>query len=151
NVWSCSLFIFMCLAATRQCRPSPALSYVSIVFSSMSLKGEIKAYGAITYDSTANKLLGSDQMKGIFYEIDSKNQSCVKKSLQSTAHPLDIPDDNTYYTVVLSAAQDTCCNESICNPVIFYHSLMEVEHEITDPDLLVVPSFCENHFLNEFV
>uniref|UniRef100_A0A673AVA9 Uncharacterized protein n=1 Tax=Sphaeramia orbicularis TaxID=375764 RepID=A0A673AVA9_9TELE len=150
----------------------------------MSLKGEIKAYGAITYDSTANKLR-SDQMKAYRQTI----HSCVKKSLQSTAHPLDIPDDAKYYGTV-TAGSRTIEGEGIkikygweqfhysmsvtmgclpmttfyfTEPTSFLFSLVEVEHEIKDPDLLVVPSFCENQpleetpegtvnsFLNEFV
>lgn len=111
----------------------------------MSLKGEVRAIGAFTYDSMGKKLrfksnesssintsLDLDLLmffeevmdsflnemsqstrnvfapwllnmcccvclcytrQGIFYEIDSKNQSCEKKSLQSTLEPLDIPDD----------------------------------------------------------
>lgn len=31
--------------------------------------------------------------QGVFYEIDSKNQSCQKKALHCSMHPLDIPDD----------------------------------------------------------
>lgn len=38
--------------------------------------------------------------QGIFYEIDSKNQSCEKKKLRMTLHPLDIPDDAKFYSTV---------------------------------------------------
>lgn len=38
--------------------------------------------------------------QGVFYEIDSKNQSCEKKTLQCTLHPLDIPDDATFYSTL---------------------------------------------------
>lgn len=107
------------------------------------MKGEIRAYGAITYDSTANKLrfrsnesqptngsLALDllmffnevithfsllmtkfhsfpamifdplttRQQGIFYEIDSKNESCEKKKLHCSMHPLDIPDDAKFYS-----------------------------------------------------
>lgn len=31
-------------------------------------------------------------LQGIFYEIDSKNDSCEKKKLHCSMHPLDIPD-----------------------------------------------------------
>lgn len=103
----------------------------------LSVKGELKAYGAITYDSTANKLrfrsnesqptngsLGLDLLmffnevqftfppchiffsqpwnltmlwQGIFYEIDSKNESCEKKKLHCSMHPLDIPDGAKFH------------------------------------------------------
>lgn len=40
--------------------------------------------------------------QGIFYEIDSKNQSCEKKRLHCTVHPLDIPDDAKFYRTINS-------------------------------------------------
>lgn len=112
------------------------------------MKGELKAYGAITYDSTANKLrfrsnesqptngsLGLDLLmffnevqftflpwgqnvtfffvfpalifgpstmnwQGIFYEIDSKNESCEKKKLHCSMHPLDIPDGAKFHSLM---------------------------------------------------
>lgn len=42
--------------------------------------------------------------QGIFYEIESKNQSCVKKTLQCIMHPLDIPDDATFSSNVHSGS-----------------------------------------------
>lgn len=114
----------------------------------ISLKGDMKAFGAFTYDSMGKKLrfrsnesyptnssLGLDLLmlfdevgdffikktkhrslnavflrldiwirlyilQGVFYEIDSKNQSCEKKTLHCTQHPLDIPDDATFMRTV---------------------------------------------------
>lgn len=115
----------------------------------LSMKGELKAHGAITYDSTANKLrfrsnesqptngsMGLDLLmffnevqinflpwakqwphfpsppspdiwplclpfwQGIFYEIDNKNESCEKKKLHCSMHPLDIPDDSKFHGLV---------------------------------------------------
>lgn len=107
-----TLFVFMCLTATthaehhQPCHAPNMTGHMSV----MSLKGEVRAIGAFTYDSMGKKLrfksnesssintsLDLDLLmffeEGIFYEIDSKNQSCEKKSLQSTLEPLDIPDD----------------------------------------------------------
>lgn len=42
--------------------------------------------------------------QGVFYEIDSKNQSCEKKTLHCTIHPLDIPDDATHSGTVNSGS-----------------------------------------------
>nr|XP_033506429.1 ependymin-1-like [Epinephelus lanceolatus] len=115
-----TLFVFMCLTATthadhhhQPCHAPNMTGFMSVI----SLKGEMKAYGAFTYDSMGKKLrfrsneshptntsLGLDLLMffddGVFYEIDSKNQSCEKKALQCTQHPLDIPDDATFVATV---------------------------------------------------
>ncbi|XP_072231631.1 ependymin [Leuresthes tenuis] len=208
-----ALFVFMCLTATtnadhHQPCHSPNMTGLMTV---MSLKGEVKAHGAFTYDSMGKKLrfrsnesqptntsLGLDLLmffeEGIFYEIDSKNQSCEKKKLQMALHPLDIPDDAKLFSTVTSGSASiegeglkiniwTGSMPQIkgyysmsvtmgCLPVTTFYftettpmifSNMEVELEIKDPDLLVVPSFCHgqpvedtpegtiNSFLNEFM
>uniref|UniRef100_A0A673AUB4 Uncharacterized protein n=1 Tax=Sphaeramia orbicularis TaxID=375764 RepID=A0A673AUB4_9TELE len=152
-----TLFIFMCLAATtnadhhQHCRMFHCFSSIS------------------------NESLPTNHSLGDIYEIDT--------------HPLDIPDDAKYYGTV-TAGSRTIEGEGIkikygweqfhysmsvtmgclpmttfyfTEPTSFLFSLVEVEHEIKDPDLLVVPSFCENQpleetpegtvnsFLNEFV
>ncbi|KAM7374164.1 hypothetical protein PAMP_006838 [Pampus punctatissimus] len=132
--------------------------------------------------------------EGIFYKIDSKNQSCEKKSLQSTLEPLDIPDDATFLSSVhtgnpsiegeglkvnvwTGSIPDMKGHYSIavtmgCLPVSTFYftesttllfSNFDVDLEIKDPDLLMVPSFClglpveetpegtVNSFLNEFM
>ncbi|KAM9348313.1 ependymin [Symphorus nematophorus] len=208
-----TLFVFMCLTATthadhhQPCHTPNMTGILSVV----NLKGELTAYGAFTYDSTAKKLrfrsneshptntsLGLDLLmffdEGIFYEIDSKNQSCEKKALQCTLHPLDIPDDATLHSTVTAGSPsiegeglkinvwggstaDAKARYSMsvtmgCLPVCtlyflesnsFIFSSIDVELEIKDPDLLVVPSFCVgqpleetpegtvNSFLNEFM
>lgn len=38
--------------------------------------------------------------QGIFYEIDSKNESCEKKKLHCSMHPLDIPDDSKFHGLI---------------------------------------------------
>ncbi|KAM7397803.1 hypothetical protein PAMA_005908 [Pampus argenteus] len=109
------LFFFMCLTATthagthQPCHAPNMTGFMSV----LSLKGEIKALGVFTYESMGKKLrfrsndsyptntsISLDLLmffeEGIFYKIDSKNQSCEKKSLQSTLEPLDIPDDATF-------------------------------------------------------
>lgn len=43
--------------------------------------------------------------QGIFYEIDSKNESCEKKKLHCPMHPLDIPDDATFSCTVTSGSR----------------------------------------------
>ncbi|XP_070773871.1 ependymin [Enoplosus armatus] len=208
-----TLFVFMCLTATthadhhQPCHAPNMTGFMSV----MTLKGEIRAHGAFTYDSMGKKLrfrsnesyptntsIGLDLLmffdEGIFYEIDSKNQSCEKKTLQCTQHPLDIPDDATFAATVNSGSPsiegeglkgnvwtgsmpDTKGRYSMfvtmgCLPITTLYfsesttvlfSNMEIETEIKDPDLLVVPSFCVgqpveetpegtvNSFLNEFV
>lgn len=42
--------------------------------------------------------------QGIFYEIDSKNQSCVKKTLHCTIHPLDIPDGAKFHSTITAGS-----------------------------------------------
>ncbi|KAM9788205.1 ependymin [Neosynchiropus ocellatus] len=81
----------------------------------MNFKGEVKGIGSFTFDTTAKRLRfkTNDSIQfnsthsmdllmlldeGIFYEIDSKNQSCEKKPLHVTVHPMDIPDDATFMT-----------------------------------------------------
>ncbi|XP_045895000.1 ependymin [Micropterus dolomieu] len=208
-----TLFVFMCLTATthadhhQPCHAPNMTGFMSV----MSLKGEVKAFGAFTYDSMGKKLrfrsneshptntsLGLDLLmffdEGIFYEIDSKNQSCEKKTLQCTQHPLDIPDDATFHgdvhtgslsvegeglkvNIWTGSMPDTKGHYSMsvtmgCLPVtVFYFcesttllfSNSDIENEIKDPDLLVVPSYCVgqpveetpegtvNSFLNEFM
>uniref|UniRef100_A0A3Q3X7M6 Ependymin n=1 Tax=Mola mola TaxID=94237 RepID=A0A3Q3X7M6_MOLML len=113
-----TLFVFMCLAAaTHADHHHPCRKNLLRII--MSLKGDVKAYGAFTYDSLGKKLrfrsneshptntsLGLDLLlffdEGIFYEIDSKNQSCEKKRLHCTVHPLDIPDDAKFYRTINS-------------------------------------------------
>ncbi|XP_003971162.1 ependymin [Takifugu rubripes] len=208
------LLVFICLAAATHadhhhhpCHPPNVTGFMSV----LSMKGEVKAYGAITYDSTANKLrfrsnesqptngsLGLDLLmffnEGIFYEIDSKNESCEKKKLHCSMHPLDVPDGAKFYSL-MSAGNPSINGEGLkvniwtgqipdskgyysasvtmgCLPLSsfyftesgsFLFSLMEIENEIKDPDLLVVPSIClgqpleetpegtVNSFLNEFI
>ncbi|XP_034406465.1 ependymin [Cyclopterus lumpus] len=118
-----TLCVFMCLTATthadhhQPCHAPNMTGFMSVI----SLKGDVKAFGAFTYDSMGKKLrfrsnesyptntsLGLDLLmlfdEGIFYEIDSKNQSCEKKTLQCTQHPLDIPDDATFMSTVNSGS-----------------------------------------------
>lgn len=163
----------------------------------MSLKGEVKTHGTFTYDSTGKKLrfrsneshptnasLGLDLLlffdEGVFYEIDAKNQSCEKKPLQSTDHPLDIPDNAKFCSSTTSgsasiegeglrvnmwsgAMHNVKGTYSMyvtmgCLPVAtfystestsFLFSTMEVENEIKEPDLLMVPAWCEHQPLEE--
>ncbi|KAM9846388.1 ependymin [Aulostomus maculatus] len=206
------LFAFMCSTAStnaehRQPCHSPNMTgYLNL----MSLRGEIKAFGHFTYDSMGKKLrftsnesqyVNSSQEhdllmffeEGIFYEIDSKNQSCEKKTLQSTLQPLDIPDDAKFLTAI-SVGNPSIDGEGIklniwmgssaevkgysmsvtagCLPLSSFYfsesvsvliSLSDVDNEIKDPDLLLVPPYCqglpveetpegtEHSFLNEFI
>lgn len=208
-----ALFVFMCLTATthaehhQPCHAPNMTGFTSVV----TLKGEVRAWGAFTYDSMGKKLrfksneshptntsIGLDILmffeEGIFYEIDSKNQSCEKKSLQSTLEPLDIPDDAKFlsaihvgsasiegeglkldmwtgsmpdkkgtYTMTVTMGCLPVSSFYITEAASFLFSFMEVELEIKDPDLLVVPSFClgvpleetpegtAHSFLNEFM
>ncbi|KAF0038222.1 hypothetical protein F2P81_008706 [Scophthalmus maximus] len=208
-----ALFVLMCFtAATHAVHHQPCHSpNMTGIMSVMNLKGETKALGAFTYDSMGKKLrfrsnetfptntsLSLDLLmffeEGIFYEIDSKNQSCEKKALQCTMHPLDIPDDGKFKGMV-QTGNPSIEGEGIklnvwtgpmpdtkgyyymfstmgCLPVTTMYfrdstplifSQMNIENEIKDPDLLVVPSFCQgqsveetpegtvNSFLNEFI
>ncbi|XP_041657746.1 ependymin isoform X2 [Cheilinus undulatus] len=195
-----SLFVLVCLTAKSHadhhhhpCHSPNMTGFMTV----MSLKGEVKAYGSFTYDSMGKKLrfrsneshpvntsLGLDLLmffeEGIFYEIDSKNQSCEKKKLHCTMHPLDIPDDAKFYTTVHTGSPsiegeglkvsiwtgtftDSKGHYSMsvtmgCLPIstfyftettTFLMSIMEVETEIKDPDLLVVPSICHGQPLEE--
>ncbi|KAE8287861.1 Ependymin-1 Ependymin I [Larimichthys crocea] len=208
-----TLFLFMCLTATthadhHQPCHSPNMTGTMSV---MNLKGEAKGYGAFTYDSMGKKLrfISNESFatnssvdvdllmlfdEGLFYEIDSKNQSCEKKQLQCTLNPLDIPDDAKFHATVqpgnpsiegegLKVNMWTGSMPEVkggysmfvtmgCLPMTSFYffestsfviSNMDIELEIKDPDLLVVPSFCVgqalvetpegtiNSFLNEFM
>ncbi|KAM9728860.1 ependymin [Menidia menidia] len=208
-----ALFAVVCLTATSHAehhQPCHSPNMTGLM-SVMSLKGDIKAVGAFTYDSTAKKLrfrsndshptntsLGLDLLmffeEGIFYEIDSKNQSCEKKKLQMTLHPLDIPDDAKFHSTMTTGSASiegeglkvNCWTGPMppvkghysmsvtmgCLPVTTFYftetttllfSNTEIELEIKDPGLLVVPPFCRgqpleftpegtvNSFLNEFM
>ncbi|XP_056267069.1 ependymin [Pseudoliparis swirei] len=114
-----TLSVFLCMTAATLAdhhQPCHAPNMTGIM-SVISLKGDMKAFGAFTYDSMGKKLrfrsnesyptnssLGLDLLmlfdEGVFYEIDSKNQSCEKKTLHCTQHPLDIPDDATFMRTV---------------------------------------------------
>ncbi|XP_069002811.1 ependymin [Embiotoca jacksoni] len=208
-----TLFVFMCLTATisadhhHPCH-SPNMTGVMSV---LSLKGEVKAVGAFTYDSMGKKLRfksneshpmntshGLDVLmffeEGKFYEIDTKNKTCEKKTLHCPMHPLDIPDDAKFWSTINSGSAsiegeglklnvwggsmpDKKGHYSMsvtmgCLPVStfyftesnsFLFTIMEVETEIKDPELLVLPSYCVgqpveetpegtvNSFLNEFM
>ncbi|KAK2828480.1 hypothetical protein Q5P01_019514 [Channa striata] len=117
------LFLFMCMTATthaehhQPCHSPNMTGFMSV----MNLKGEVKAFGSFTYDATAKKLRfkSNDSQptntsqaldllmffeEGTLYEIDTKNQSCEKKTLQCTMHPLDIPDDATFVSEINSGS-----------------------------------------------
>ncbi|XP_051793404.1 ependymin isoform X2 [Acanthochromis polyacanthus] len=220
------LLVFMCLTATTHadhhhhpCHAPNMTGFMTVT----NLKGEVRAIGAFTYDSTAKKLrfrsnestpintsLHLDLLvffeEGILYEIDSKNQSCEKKKLQCNLHPLDIPDDATFMATMTfgspsvegegiklnlwtGSMRDTKGKYTMsttmgCLPlsalyytgsttfcisnlhVIFVslpHSHVDIESEIKEPELLLVPSFCQglsveetpegtvNSFLSEFM
>ncbi|CAB1422012.1 unnamed protein product [Pleuronectes platessa] len=205
--------VLICLTAAthadhhhQPCHSPNMTGFLSV----MKMKGEMRAYGAITYDSMGKKLrfrsneshfantsLSLDLLmffeEGIFYEIDSKNQTCEKKTLQCTIHPLQIPDEARFLATINSGnpsieGEGLKINAWVgsmpdkkgyysmsvtmgCLPVFsmyldetsFMFSLLDVENEIKDPDLLVVPSFCQglpveetpegtvNSFINEFM
>ncbi|XP_056141415.1 ependymin-1-like [Lampris incognitus] len=185
------LSIFMCLIATsfaehhRSC-DSPNMTGILMV----SDLRQSNTVGAYTYDSVANKLrftsfstdtfnssLNLDVLfffdEGIFYEIDGKNQSCEKKSLQSSIHAMEIPSNAEFLsnmtigsttiegegikismwkgTVPGTKAQYMMGSSMGCLPLSFtcisetilIFSNTGIEMEIKDPDRLVVPSFCE--------
>ncbi|XP_061607729.1 ependymin isoform X2 [Phyllopteryx taeniolatus] len=187
------LFVFMCWTATahadhhQPCRSPNMTGYVSV----MGQRAETRAAGPFTYDSTNKKLrlqsnssqpwnvtLDLDLLvffeEGILYKIDSKNQSCEKKSLQCTKNPFALPSDATFMSTMTSGSvsiegeglkfqiwttptpgfkgQNIMCLTMGCLPLstiyvtessVFIFSNMNVELEIKDPDLLVVPSFCQ--------
>ncbi|XP_061818176.1 ependymin [Nerophis lumbriciformis] len=110
------LFVFMCWTASTHAdhHQSCRSSNMTGVFSVVGLQNEIKALAPYTYDSTNKKLrfrtdasnpwnatMELDLLvlfeEGILYKIDSKNQSCVKKSLQSRLNPLAIPANAVFH------------------------------------------------------
>uniref|UniRef100_A0A673AY81 Uncharacterized protein n=1 Tax=Sphaeramia orbicularis TaxID=375764 RepID=A0A673AY81_9TELE len=153
------------------------MSYVSLFFFSYYLTvSGTQVRNAVNIFSSMNKpfnisLSDSPNITGLMTVVSFLN--CVKKSLQSTAHPLDIPDDAKYYGTV-TAGSRTIEGEGIkikygweqfhysmsvtmgCLPMTTFYFTEPTsflfrffEHEIKDPDLLVVPSFCENQPLEE--
>ncbi|KAF3705917.1 Ependymin-2 Ependymin II [Channa argus] len=195
------LFLFVCMTATtnadhhQPCHSPNMTGFMSV----MNLKGEVKAFGAFAYDSMGKKLRfrsndsqptntsqGLDLLmffdEGIMYEIDTKNQSCEKKALQCTLHPLDIPDDATFVSTINSGSASIegeglklnmwkgsmadnkghyCISVTMgCLPVnmfyftessSFFFSNTDVELEIKDPDLLLVPTICHDQAVEETV
>ncbi|XP_012722508.1 ependymin [Fundulus heteroclitus] len=118
-----ALLVLVCLTATtRADHHQPCHTHnMTGLMSVMTLKGEMKAFGAFTYDSVGRKLrfksneshptnasLDLDLLmffeEGIFYEIDSRNQSCEKKKLQMSLHPFDIPDDAKLHSTVTTGS-----------------------------------------------
>ncbi|XP_023117721.1 ependymin-1-like isoform X1 [Amphiprion ocellaris] len=108
------LLVFMCLMPTTHAdhhhHQQPChLPNVTGLMTVMDLQDPVKALGGFTYDSTGNKLrFRSNENfpnasrhldllmffeEGIFYEINSKNQSCEKKKLHYNHHALRIPED----------------------------------------------------------
>ncbi|XP_057676964.1 ependymin [Corythoichthys intestinalis] len=116
------IFALMCWTAHADhhhhlCRSSNMTGFLSV----MGNMAEIKAAGQFTYDSQNKRLrfqtntsipwnVTTDQDllvffdEGIIYKIDSKNQSCEKKLLQSTKHPFDLPADATYMSTMISGS-----------------------------------------------
>ncbi|MED6287342.1 hypothetical protein CHARACLAT_015415 [Characodon lateralis] len=187
-----ALLAIMCLTITTHAdHHQPCHTHnMTGLMSVMTLKGEMKAVGSFTYDSVGRKLrfqsnesqpsntsLGLDLLmffeEGIFYEIDSTNQSCEKKKLQMSLHPFDIPDDAKFDSTVTTGSSsiegeglkvnvwtgslthmEGFYSMSVtmgCLPVTTFYFTdttsflfrnMDVELEIKDPDLLVVPSLC---------
>ncbi|XP_061659567.1 ependymin [Syngnathoides biaculeatus] len=187
------LCVFICWTATghadhhQHCRSPNMTGY----FSMMGQRAETRASGQFTYDSTNKKLrlqpnssfpwnatLDLDLLvffeEGILYKIDSKNQSCEKKSLQCTKNPFALPSDATYMTTMTSGSvsiegeglkfqvwttptadskgQNIMCLTMGCLPLSTIYvsesstsifSNMNIELEIKDPDVFVVPSFCQ--------
>ncbi|XP_030637118.1 ependymin-like [Chanos chanos] len=103
---------FWCLCAlswARQPCQSPHMTHGTL--SVTSFGGETAAFGDFSYDSQGKKLrfveneeytnkTSHDDMdvlmlfeEGVFYEIDSKNQSCKKMVLHSRKHPMELPPD----------------------------------------------------------
>uniref|UniRef100_A0A672JKH9 Ependymin-like 1 n=1 Tax=Salarias fasciatus TaxID=181472 RepID=A0A672JKH9_SALFA len=190
-----TLFVLMCLTATTRadhhhhpCRKN----FLPHFFSVLGF-GETRAYGTFTYESTAKKLrfrsneshptntsIGLDVLmffeEGVFYEIDSKNQSCEKKALQCSMHPMDIPDDAKFYGA-LNVGNPSIEGEGLkvsvwiggllgktgsystsvtvgCVPLstmyfIDSSTALDIDNEIKDPDLLLVPSICQGLPLEE--
>ncbi|XP_029956169.1 ependymin [Salarias fasciatus] len=195
-----TLFVLMCLTATTRadhhhhpCHAPNMTGHLSVV----SLSGETRAYGTFTYESTAKKLrfrsneshptntsIGLDVLmffeEGVFYEIDSKNQSCEKKALQCSMHPMDIPDDAKFYGA-LNVGNPSIEGEGLkvsvwiggllgktgsystsvtvgCVPLSTMYFIdsstllftaLDIDNEIKDPDLLLVPSICQGLPLEE--
>ncbi|XP_061596904.1 ependymin [Cololabis saira] len=193
------LVVFACLTDTihadhhQPCHPPNMTGVMTVI----TMKGEIKAVGAFTYDSMGKKLrfrsndshptntsVGLDLLmffeQGVFYEIDSKNQTCEKKKLDMDLNPLDIPDDAKFHSTITAGSRSIegeglkvniwtgsipnmkgyysvsvtmgCLPVSVLYfsesaPMLF--SNMEVDLEIKDPDLLLVPSFCLGQPLEE--
>ncbi|KAG5284476.1 hypothetical protein AALO_G00027140 [Alosa alosa] len=108
-LWSVSAVV---LADHHQpCRPPPQMHGTLWVTAS---KGAPSSVGEFNYDSQAKKLHFKDDElhvnktdhlemliffeEGYFFDIDSHNQTCHKKPLQSTYHCLDIPANATHVT-----------------------------------------------------
>uniref|UniRef100_A0A3P8X0L2 Ependymin-1-like n=1 Tax=Cynoglossus semilaevis TaxID=244447 RepID=A0A3P8X0L2_CYNSE len=191
-------FVLLCVTAATHADHHPCRKKATI-----NMKGEFKAFGTFTYDSMGKKLrfrtnesafvnttLHLDLLmffeEGILYEIDSKNQSCEKKALQCTLHPLDVPDD-AHFISMLNLGSPSIEGEGMkvnvwtgdlpekgkytmsvtmgCLPVSMLYLSgsrsfnFDIETEIKDPDLLLVPSFCQgmpvegpvSSFFNEFM
>ncbi|CAN9501723.1 unnamed protein product [Ophioblennius macclurei] len=195
-----SLFVFMCLTASTHadhhhhpCHPPNMTGLLSV----LTLKGDFRAFGTFTYDSMGKKLrfrsneshvtntsINLDVLvlfeEGVLYEIDSKNQSCEKKTLQCNMNPIDAPDDakflatmnvgnpsiegeglkinvwtggipgtRGYYSTSVTMGCLPMSTFYFMEPTSLLFSALEIDNEIKDPDLLVVPSICQGQPLEE--
>ncbi|XP_076843816.1 ependymin-like [Brachyhypopomus gauderio] len=107
----CVAFWCLCAAvwASSSRVPCPSPSMISGTMTVRSSDGHTIATGEFNYDSTAKKLhfleKNDDSNKtshidvllnfeeGVFYELDSKNESCKKQTLKSRRHPMELPAD----------------------------------------------------------
>uniref|UniRef100_A0A673YSA2 Ependymin n=1 Tax=Salmo trutta TaxID=8032 RepID=A0A673YSA2_SALTR len=114
-----ALSIWLCLGATA----------LAESHGPQHCRGEIKATGHYSYDSTDKKLRFTESEmhlnktehledylmlfeEGVFYDIDMKNQSCKKMSLHSHAHALELPA-GAAHQVELFLGSDTVQEENI--------------------------------------
>ncbi|KAM4619798.1 ependymin [Polymixia lowei] len=172
-----TLFVFMCLTATtiadhhQPCHSPNMTGIMSVV----EVDGDIKAVGEYVYDALAKKLrfksnetdnantsVALDVLmffeEGVFYEIDGKNHSCEKKSLQSVLHPLEIPSNAKFLSKMLlgsTSIEDEGLKINLWTGTVaetkglMTQFNMQIETEIKDPELLTLPSFCEGEAVEE--
>uniref|UniRef100_A0A8C1XD19 Ependymin n=1 Tax=Cyprinus carpio TaxID=7962 RepID=A0A8C1XD19_CYPCA len=175
--------VFSCLCAVawassnRQPCHSPPLT--SGTMKVVSTGGHDLASGEFSYDSKANKFRFVEDTahanktshmdvlvhfeEGVLYEIDSKNESCKKETLQFRKHLMEIPPDATHESEIYMGSPSITeqglrvrvWNGKLpelhgeylflfsLNSAIFGSSFFGVETEVDDPQVFVPPAYCE--------
>uniref|UniRef100_A0A8C1R1I6 Ependymin n=1 Tax=Cyprinus carpio TaxID=7962 RepID=A0A8C1R1I6_CYPCA len=160
-VFSCLCAVAWASSHRQPCHTPPLTSGTMKV---VSTGGHDLASGEFSYDSKANKFRFVEDTahanktsymdvlihfeEAVLYEIDSKNESCKKETLQFRKHLMEIPPDATHESeIYMGSPSITEQGLRVCVwngklPELHGH-FFGVETEVDDPQVFVPPAFCE--------